>query len=55
MAWRRGMCIHKARYGGWFITLAGLNGNVILYCTHSWDKVVDFVYRQRILVKRIED
>ena len=53
MALRRGLSINKARRGGWYIMLYGSSLG-ILYCTHSWDKVVKFVKQIPILVKQHE-
>jgi hypothetical protein len=52
MARRRGLSVHKARYGGWYVTLIGLDWANILYCTHQWQKVASFVRSRPILIKR---
>lgn len=52
MARRRGLSVHKAKRGGWYIMLTGLPWGGVLYCTHDWDKVRSFVARQRILESR---
>jgi hypothetical protein len=56
MAHRRGLSIHKAMWGGWYVTL---NGNIdsptpVLYATHDWKKARAFVKKQPIIVKRAE-
>lgn len=49
MAWRRGLAIHKARRGGWYVTLIGSG---ILYATHSWPKIEQFIKTYPVLVSR---
>jgi hypothetical protein len=41
MAYRRGLSIHKARHGGWYIVLTGVPAMGVLYCTHEYLKVAD--------------
>jgi len=52
MARRRGLTIHKAKRGGWYIMAGPL---YILYCTHEWEKVKAFVMSTPILIKRNEE
>jgi len=52
MARRRGLTIHKAKRGGWYIMAGPL---YILYCTHEWEKVKEFVRGTPILIKRDEE
>ena len=52
MARRRGLTIHKAKRGGWYIMAGPL---YILYCTHEWAKVKAFVMSTPILIKRNEE
>lgn len=55
MAYHRGLSVHKARRGGWYIVLSSPNswGNV-LYATHNWDRVRSFIMKYPILIKRRE-
>jgi hypothetical protein len=43
MAYRRGLAVHKAKRGGWYVTLAGAPWAGVLYAAHTWPKVVAFV------------
>ena len=50
MAFHRGLRIHKARRGGWYVTL----GTEPIYCSHAWDNVYKFISRYPILIRRRE-
>lgn len=52
MAHHRGLHIYRALRGGWFVTLSGAPWGQIVYCTHDWDKVAEFIKRYPILIKR---
>ena len=52
MASRRGLAIHKAKHGGWYINLIGTD--IVLYATHEWQRVKRFLSGRAILVKRKE-
>jgi hypothetical protein len=52
MAARRGLSIHKAKRGGWYVMLTGMPWGGVLYCTHEWTKVKPFVLSMPILESR---
>lgn len=51
MARRRGLTIHKAKRGGWYVTA----GVYVLYCSHDWSYIKTFVRAQPILLKKDEE
>lgn len=50
MARRRGLSIHKARRGGWYVSLTGAPW-AILYCAHTWVKIVAFVKKNERIIR----
>jgi hypothetical protein len=51
MARRRGLAINKAKRGGWFVTLAGAPWSGVLYCSHDFKKISEFVIAQPRLIR----
>ena len=51
MARRRGLQVHKAKRGGWYVS----TGPYIIYCSHDWEFIKTFVRRSPILIKRKEE
>lgn len=51
MAARRGLSIHKAKRGGWYVMLTGMPWGGVLYCTHDWTKVRVFVISNPVILK----
>lgn len=57
MARRRGLIISKATNGGWYVTLLGIAPNKtspVLYASHLWSKVKQFIKKQPVMVLRSE-
>jgi hypothetical protein len=57
MARRRGLVIHKAMCGGWYVSLNGTpdSPSPVLYCSHSWDMAKKFIKKQPIIIRMYED
>ena len=52
MARRRGLTIHKAKKGGWYVRLVGLPwSSEVVYAATQWRKVIDFVKTQPCIIK----
>jgi hypothetical protein len=56
MARRRGLAIHRAVAGGWYVVLIGyVSGQPaptpVLYATHDWNKAKAFVKKQPTIIK----
>jgi hypothetical protein len=54
MAYHRGLSIHKARHGGWYVTLTGSPCSGVLYATHQWPKISLFIKARPLLIRRRE-
>jgi hypothetical protein len=54
MAYRRGLTIAKAKHGGWYVTLTGAPWAGVLYASHDWKKIMGYVKKRAILLKRKE-
>jgi hypothetical protein len=52
MAYRRGMAIHKAKRGGWFVTLMNAPWGAVMYASHDFAVIETFIKRQPILIRR---
>jgi hypothetical protein len=52
MAYRRGLAVLKAKRGGWYVMLAGAPWGVVVYASHEWLMIENFIRKQPILIKR---
>jgi hypothetical protein len=56
MARRRGLHIGKAVHGGWYVTILTTPDSPapVLYASHLWNKIRQFVKKQPIMIKLAE-